>query len=322
MTIDAALSRYYAALAEHYGPLPPDAGASARRERFAEVARRHARPRRPDVEAADASVPLAGRTLRARVYRPAARADASAALPVVVYYHGGGWVVGDLDTHDPIAASLAADGGFAVVSVEYRLAPEHPFPAPVDDAIDALVWIAGHRAQLGLAGDTLAVAGDSAGAHLALSAARTINERTPGLVEAQLLLYPVSQRDLDTDSYLRHASGPGLTRGEMRWYWEQFLSGAQPRDDDPFAFPLEASSACAPAPAVIVAAGHDPLYDDATRCADYLTRQGGRVEWIDAPDMTHGFGRLPGESAAAREWMREAATRLSALIAAKGRPER
>ncbi|MGV2288480.1 alpha/beta hydrolase [Trinickia sp. YCB016] len=311
MTIDSQLLDLYAAIAEHFAPLPLDADANTRRQRMADVGRRFARPRRADVESVDITVPLAGRTLRARMYRPA---GSTGPLPLVVYFHGGGWVVGDLDTHDSIAAGLAADGGLAVASVEYRLAPEHPFPAPVDDAIDALSWFAEQRARLGFALDTLAVAGDSAGAHLATVAARTLNERVAGLVKAQLLLYPVTQFDFDTDSYTRHANGVGLTRDEMRWYWAQFLSGARPREDDPRAFPLTALSERVPAPAVVFGALHDPLYDDAALYARYLEAHGGRVEWIEASDMTHAFGRMQSESAAARAWMRTAAQRLAGLL--------
>jgi acetyl esterase len=311
MSIDAALLAYYRAVAEAFDPLPADAPALAVRQRFSDVAKAFAAPRDASVRVEDLELALEGRTLKARVYRPE---GAGQAVPLMVYFHGGGWVVGDLDTHDLLIARLAKDAGCAVASVDYRLAPEHPFPAPCDDTLDALLWLAEHRSRLGLATGRLAVGGDSAGAHLAMIAARAANERVAGLVGVQLLLYPVMRRQFESASCVANADAPGLTNNEMKWYWGQFLSGAARSSHDIRAFPLAEPFERTPARALIVAAAHDPLYDDAFELARFLEANGGRVELIDAPDMTHGFGRIQTHSPAAAAWMKLIAERTGAML--------
>ncbi|SAK91931.1 alpha/beta hydrolase [Caballeronia ptereochthonis] len=311
MTIDAALLRYYQGIAEAFPPLAPDADAQTVRGRFSQVAKAYARTRGDAVAAEDIEIPLEGRTLAARIYKPKA---ARGALPLIVYFHGGGWVVGDLETHDGLAERLAQDSQCAVASVDYRLAPEHPFPAPCDDALDALIWLAEHRSRLGFATDRLAVGGDSAGAHLAVVAARGANERVAGLVGLQLLLYPVMRRQFESSSCVANANGPGLTNDEMKWYWAQFLSGETPRDHDVRAFPLSEPFERTPASALIVAAAYDPLYDDAYELKRFLEANGGRGEMIDARDMTHGFARLHSQSEAALAWLRKIGERTGELV--------
>jgi acetyl esterase len=306
MAIDDSLLQYYRAVADAFPALAPDADAQAVRQRFSDVAKAFAPPPLENVGVENIDIPLEGRTLAARIYRPDA---AQTALPLIVYFHGGGWVVGDLDTHDALVARLALDSRCAVASVDYRLAPEHPFPAPCDDALDALIWLAEHRARLGFATDRLAVGGDSAGAHLSVVAARGANERVAGLVGLQLLLYPVMRRQFESASCLANAEGPGLTNEEMKWYWAQFLSGVTPDAHDVRAFPLAEPYERTPAPALIVAAAYDPLYDDAHELKRFLEANGGRVELIDATDMTHGFGRMHPHSDAARGWLKSIAER-------------
>jgi acetyl esterase len=314
MTIDAALLRYYRAVDEAFPPLTPGADAQAVRDRFSNIAKAYARERDNDVTAEDIEIALEGRLLVARVYKPKA---VRGPLPLIVYFHGGGWVVGDLDTHDGLVARLALDSQCAVASVDYRLAPEHPFPAPCEDALDALIWLAEHRSRLGFATDRLAVGGDSAGAHLAVVAARGANERVAGLVGLQLLLYPVMRRQFESPSCIANANGPGLTNDEMKWYWTQFLSGEAPEEHDVRAFPLSEPFERTPAPALIVAAAYDPLYDDAFELKRFLEANGGRVEMIDARDMTHGFARMHAQSEAALGWLRKIGARTGELVRAE-----
>ncbi|KXU95732.1 hydrolase [Caballeronia megalochromosomata] len=314
MTIDAALLRYYRAVDEAFPPLAPDADAQTVRDRFSNVAKAYARERDETVTAENIQIVLDGRTLAARIYKPK---TARGPLPLIVYFHGGGWVVGDLDTHDRLVARLAADSQCAVASVDYRLAPEHPFPAPCDDALDALIWLAEHRSRLGFATDRLAVGGDSAGAHLAVVAARGANERVAGLVGFQLLLYPVMRRQFESASCIANANGPGLTNDEMKWYWTQFLSGEAPQANDVRAFPLSEPFERTPARALVVAAAFDPLYDDAFELKRFLEANGGRVEMIDARDMTHGFGRMHAQSEAALGWLRKIGARTGELMRAE-----
>ncbi|KMZ11583.1 Esterase/lipase [Candidatus Burkholderia humilis] len=301
MTIDASLLEYYRAVYDAFPLLAPDADAQAVRQRFSEVAKAYALARDDAVSAENIDLALDGRTLGARIYRPK---QAQEPLPLIVYFHGGGWVVGDLETHDALIARLALDSQCAVASVDYCLAPEHPFPAPCDDALDALIWLAEHRARLGFAADRLAVGGDSASAHLSVVAARGANERVAGLVGLQLLLYPVMRRQFDSPSCIANANGPGLTNDEMKWYWEQFFIGGTPDGHDVRAFPLAEPFERTPARALIVAAAYDPLYDDAYELKRFLEANGGSVDMIDAHDMTHGFGRMHPQSEAARSWLR------------------
>ncbi len=311
MTIDSNLLRFYQTLAQDF-PMLPNADGLARRRRFAEIGARygHARPEGLQVE--DITLPLAGRTLAARIYRPQAPSG-SARLPLMVYFHGGGWVVGDLDTHDGAVAQLALDTGAAICSVDYRLAPEHPYPAAAQDALDAIMWLAEHRARLGFASDTLAVGGDSAGAHLAAGAAQVANTQVPGIVKAQCLLYPVVSPRMDTDSYRQLTSEPGLIPADMAYYWGEFLAGQTIAADDSCVDLMATPPARQPADAVVIVAGHDPLRDEGDDYARFLALHGAQVELIEAPDMTHGFARLQQESPAARAWMVRAAQALKAI---------
>jgi acetyl esterase len=311
MTVDIDLLAYYVKVAKAFPALPADADPLAIRRQFQNVAREFAAPRPAGVDVEDMVLPLDGRALRTRVYRPV---EARKPLPLVVYLHGGGWVVGDLDTHDLMVARLAVDSHCAVVSVDYRMAPEHPFPAPVDDALDALLWLAEHRSRLGFATNRLGVAGDSAGGHLAAVAARAANDRVAGLVTAQLLIYPVARCRFEGGSFTANAEGPGLSTEEMKFYWAQFLTAEPPADDDVRAFPLAQSYDRTPARALIVAAAYDPLYDDAHEFARFLEANGGRTEVIDAHDMTHGFGRIQAHSKAAAAWMKKTSERFGDLL--------
>jgi acetyl esterase len=312
MTIDQDLLKYYAKLAADFEPLvEPDA--QARRARFAAIAARYAAPRPDTIKVQALELPLAGRTLAARLYQPA---GSTARLPLLVYFHGGGWVVGDLDTHDDVAVRLALDARIAVCSVDYRLAPEFPYPAPANDALDALMWLAEHRARLGLALNTLGVGGDSAGAHLAAAAARVANTKVPGLVKAQLLHYPAVSAAMATASMMRLANEPGLSAADMAYYWREFLGDASVQADDTSINLMATPPARQPADAVVVLAGHDPLHDEGREYARFLDQHGADVEVIEAHDMTHGFVRLQGESAAARAWALQAAQALGRLLGA------
>lgn len=307
MTIDADLLAYYDLMARKY-PKPENAPAPTPQEvraNFATVAIEALRPLPAGLRSETFEIPLPGRNLRARLYRPVGRT-----VPLVVYFHGGGWVVGDVDTHGTVAALLAQDADVAVLSVDYRLAPEHPFPTPVDDAREALAWAAEQRARLGLSLDRLAVAGDSAGGHLAAQAAAWYNDRHPGMVGAQLLIYPVVQYRFDTPSYERLADGVGLTRDEMRWYWKEFLGGVAPAEND-VRVNLMAEAPRHPLPnSLVIAAEYDPLHDEAVAYAQFVAQSGARAEIIEAQGLTHSFARLQPFVPQARMVMHDAAQRL------------
>jgi len=214
----------------------------------------------------------------------------SGPFPGLVYFHGGGWVVGGLGSHDHLCRAITAASGVSVVSVDYRLAPEHPFPAAVDDAEAAAVWAADHAAELGIDPARLAVGGDSAGGNLAAVVARRARDRGRPRLAFQLLIYPIADSDMDTPSYLENAEGYLLTRAAMAWYWGQYVPDPG-RRRDPDASPLRAADLSGLPPALVVTAGHDPLRDEAEAYARRLTDAGVPVRLAAYPGMIHGFLR-------------------------------
>jgi acetyl esterase len=245
--------------------------------------------------------------VRVRIYRPRAEPP----LPVLVYFHGGGWVVGSIESHDPVCRAIAARAPCVVVSVDYRLAPEHRFPAAVEDAWQATAWVAEHAAGLGADAERLAVAGDSAGGNLAAVVALRARDR--GLPLAlQALIYPVIDHDLDSPGYREHGDGLNLTRAKMEWYWRAYLAG---RDGShPEASPLRAPDLGGLAPALVQTAEYDPLGYEAETYAAALERAGVTVRLTRYDGQIHGFVRLAalcGEAADAA--LEEIAAALRAL---------
>ncbi|EON19254.1 alpha/beta hydrolase [Cupriavidus necator] len=313
MAIDPQLLAYYRRLAERYANAPAPADIPAQRARFAEIAAASLLPDPAGITVQDLELALSGRSLGARLFRPAGET----APRLVVYFHGGGWVIGSPQTHHTVAALLAADTGCAVASVDYRLAPEHAFPAPCDDASEAVQWFAGERQALGLATDFLAVAGDSAGGHLAAQAAQQLNGGGAVQVDAQLLIYPVTAPVLSTESYRAFADGPGLTRDEMAWFWTQFIGAealAEGTAHPDHRVHLMAAPLVRPPATVLMVAAHDVLRDDGLAYADFLVRHDALVVTIEASGMTHGFARLQPDAERAREWMRRAAAAFTGMI--------
>jgi acetyl esterase len=225
-----------------------------------------------------------------RVYRPAG-SSATDVLPVVVWFHGGGWVIGDLETADPTVRDLANAAGVAVVSVDYRLAPEHPFPAALDDALAAVRWVAQPdvAAELGVDPARLAVAGDSAGGNLAAVVAQQLGDDGPG-IRFQLLVYPVTDLRMDTESYEANAEGYFLTRETMQWFRAHYLGDA-PVLDDPRWSPLAADDAAFAGlpPALVITAEFDPLRDEGEAYGTRLAAAGVDTTTTRYDGMIHGF---------------------------------
>jgi acetyl esterase/lipase len=222
-----------------------------------------------------------------RLYRPQGIADTTA-LPVFVFFHGGGWVIGDLDTHDVLCRQLTAGAGVSVVSVDYRLAPEHKFPAAADDAWAATRWIASHAGQLGIDPTRVAVGGDSAGGNLAAVVALLARDAGGPAIALQVLQYPVTDLSAETRSYAQFADGYMLTRTGMRWFKAHYLAKA---DDarDWHASPLLAPDLAGVAPALIITAGYDPLRDEGAAYAERLREAGVLVDYACFGGMLHGF---------------------------------
>ena len=263
-------------------------GARMGKERPAAMTVRNAVVPRPSAHGGD--IPI-------RIYRPE---GASLPSPCVVYLHGGSFYKGSLDSGDTVAWSVADETGAVVVSVEYRLAPRHPFPAGLEDCYAVVRHLAGHGAPLGVQGERLALWGDSAGGNLAAATCLVARDRGGPRIMAQALNYPCLTDELTTDSYRRHAQSPGLAAAGIDLGWSHYLGDRRPTDD-PRAAPLKARDLSGLPPAHVHYAEIDPLADDATRYAERLAAAGNDVELRCARRMIHGFlrARFSGPDAAA-----------------------
>jgi acetyl esterase len=225
-------------------------------------------------------------------------ADDGRPQPALVYFHGGGWVIGDLESHDQVCRALANAARAIVVAVDYRLAPEHKFPAAVDDAIAATRWIAGHAQSLGIDPARLAVGGDSAGGNLAAVVALDARDRGGPPLALQLLVYPATDMGLDRPSHARHAEQLPLRRSTMHWFVRHYLRS--PADEaDWRASPLRAPSFRGLPPALVVTAGFDPLSDEGEAFARALSDAGVPVVHQCFEGQIHGFlnmGRIVADS--------------------------
>ncbi|MGZ5335234.1 MAG: alpha/beta hydrolase [Solirubrobacterales bacterium] len=262
-----------------------------------------------ELEVAGAEGPLP-----ARLYVPAAAGGRS---PLVVYLHGGGWVVGSLDSHDSFCRFLARESGMRVLSVAYRLAPEHPFPAPLDDAVSAFRDAVARAEELGADPAAVAMAGDSAGGNLTAAASlRAVREGGPSPA-FQLLIYPVTDLSAKARSYALFREGFYLTESQMDWYRGHYLARAEDAAD-PGASPLlEADLSGAP-PAHLVTAGFDVLRDEGEAYVARLRDAGVAVTHTREPGMIHAFINAVGISPASRAGVRRMAQPLRAALAATG----
>jgi acetyl esterase len=236
----------------------------------------------------DLEITLEGRTLRARLYVPE-REESSA---LVIYFHGGSFVMGDLETHDWLLRRLAFDTRLRFLSIEYRLAPEYPFPAALDDALDVVRHVASNRSSYGDDAARLIVMGDSAGANLATVAATELRGEDLGLV-AQVLIYPSLGPELVTDSAHRYGVGYLLDLVALREDYRQYL-GDFTDHTDPRVTPLMCNDLAGVAPAVVVVAECDPLRDEGVAYAGLLGHFGVPVELLEAKEMVHGFLEMGG----------------------------
>lgn len=245
-------------------------------------------------------VSVDSRSVRVRIYRPAAGGP----HPLVLTLHGGGWALGDLDTHDTLARAICNAAPAVVVSVEYRLAPENRFPAALEDAEACLRWAAAEARSLGADPARLVLLGDSAGGNLSAGLALRVRDRGGPAIAAQVLIYPVLDARCDTPSFTENATGYFLTRQKMHWFWQMYL----PEGDDganPCASPLRAESFAGLPPTFVVTAEHDPLRDEGERFAEALRRAGVAATARRWNGLIHGFasmGKCIPESREAIDW--------------------
>ena len=259
-------------------------------------------------EVLERSVPGPVGDVPVRVYIPAVEGTPG----LIVFLHGGGWVLGTLDSYDALCRALANASGALVASVDYRLAPEHPFPAALEDSWAALLWAREHAAELGADPDRLAVAGDSAGGNIAAVLARRARDEGGPPLRFQLLIYPVIDAAMDTDSYEEAAYDYYLERQGMRWFWRHYLAGVDPATPD--ASPLHASDLSGLPPAHVITAQYDPLRDEGEAYAERLREAGVAVTVRRHEGMTHGFFRWRADIDEAHGAMEEVGRALRAAL--------
>ena len=267
-------------------------------------------PVEPVAQTHDRTVAGPGGPIPLRVYVP----EGDAPLPVLVYFHGGGWVIGSIATHDVTCRQIANAAGCLVVSVDYRLAPEHKYPAAVDDAYAATAWVFEHAASIGADPRRVAVGGDSSGGNLAAAVSLMARDRGSFRLAFQLLVYPIVDYDLNTPSYRENADGYLLTRDTMRWFWECYLE----REEDgrhPYASPLRAEDLRGLPPALVITAEYDPLRDEGEAYAVRLRRAGVPVTQTRYDGMIHAFFRRRALFDKAKAAMQEVADALGRAFA-------
>ena len=252
------------------------------------------------------TMPGPGGPLKLRIYTPVA--DGGAALPAIVFFHGGGWVIGDLDTHDALCRVLANEAGARVIAVDYRLAPEHKFPGAVDDCFAAVKWIEQNASELGVDANRIAVAGDSAGGNLSAVVCLMAKQKGGPQIVYQLLIYPVTQWKAPTGSMDSFAEGYFLEKKGMHWFFDQYAAGADPNDWR--LSPLAAQDLSGLPRAYVITAGFDPLRDEGKAYADKLNRAGVAAVYIDYPGMVHGFFNMSAVIPTAKSAIADAAKAL------------
>ena len=313
MTLDPQVRKILLWTSRANSPEYHEIGAVAARAHYEKIAGALDVMSPPLHEVLDFEIPLAGRSLRVRQYAPWPHVW-SEPRPALVYFHGGGFTIGSIETHDRVCRVLALGGDCLVFSVDYRLAPEHKFPAAVDDAFGALGWLRDEAAVLGIDPGRIAVGGDSAGGTLAAACAIHARDRDWPLV-LQLLIYPGVSHDQRTDSHERYADGYLLDATTIQWFFGQYLRTSEDRFDWRFA-PLLAPELAGVAPAWIAAAEYDPLHDEDLAYAQRLRDSQVPVELVEYPGMIHSFFQHAGFVPAVRRAHADAGAALRRAFAA------
>ena len=273
------------------------------------------RPRAAGPEVAkveDRAIPGSAAQVPVRIYTP----QGTGPFPVLSWFHGGGWVLGNLDTADATPRHLAVEAGCVVVSVDYRLAPEAKFPVPFDDCYAATEWIVQNSASINADPNKLAVGGDSAGGNLAAAVAlKARDQRGPSLA-LQLLVYPVIARDFNTGSYRQNGEGYSLTTDAMKWFWDHYLSN-EADATNPYAVPSAAKNLNGLPPALVITAEFDPLRDEGEAYAQRLKAAGVATTSSRYDGMLHGFFGMPAVIDKGKQAISEASSALRAAFLAK-----
>jgi acetyl esterase len=244
-----------------------------------------------------------------RIYRPSEENN----LPALVFFHGGGWVLNFLDIYEPALRKIAKNGNFVIIAVDYQKAPEHSYPAPLDDCYATLKWVIENAKDLGVDLAAIGVGGDSAGGNLASSVAlKASNEQLISLA-FQLLIYPCNDYQMNYPSATNYSQGYGLTTQAMKWFWDQYLSKVEDQED-PYAVPVKANSLRGVAPAILIAAEFDPLTDDVKNYYQKLIKDSVPAIYKEFAGQIHGFFNLSGVTEDAESLYSEIAKEINAVL--------
>lgn len=277
-----------------------------------------ARPRAPGPAVArieDRRIPGPDTEIPIRIYTP----EGNGPFPALAWFHGGGWVVGDLESADATARHLTLGSNCVVVSVDYRLAPEAKFPGPAEDCYAATRWVAQNAASINVDPGKIAVGGDSAGGNLAAAISLMARDRVGPPLAFQLLVYPVTDRDFSTESYVQNAEGYQLTRDTMIWYWDHYLK-SDADAANPYAAPLQAQSLRGLPPALVITAEYDPLRDEGEAYAHRLEAAGVNTACLRYDGMIHGFFAMSAAVDKGKQAVAWATAALKAAFASQYSP--
>lgn len=257
----------------------------------------------------DRYIPGPSADLHIRIYRPNGEAD----QPAMVYFHGGGWVLNFLDIYDAQLSGLANMTNGVIIAVNYQKAPEHPYPIPFNDCYATYEWVHQNAQSLGIDPRKIGVGGESAGGNLASAVALKVRDTSGPTLAYQLLLNPCNERDFNSQSYKMFATGFGLSRQGMQWYWEQYLQGHD-HDQDPYACPSMAKDFSRLAPAIIVTAEFDPLKDDGVKYERLLREADVPTHYKEYKGMIHGFASLGSITPMAEVALRDCAEIIRSIV--------
>jgi acetyl esterase len=303
MPLDPVVAQMLKQMAESNAPATADSTPGQARARYMALQSRVPAPHVMSIENACAD------DVAIRIYRPSI-----APKPCIVYFHGGGWVLGDLESHDGVCRQLALAADMTIIAVDYRLSPEHPFPAALDDCYNTVCWIAQNAARLDIDADRIAVAGDSAGGNLAAAVCLRSRQTNGPDIAFQLLIYPVTDSGMDTPSYTENAEGYLLSRTTMAWFWQQYTGNDDSHRLNALAAPLQADDLSDLPPACIITAEFDPLRDEGRAFAERLKAEGVSAHYEEFAGMIHSFFGMTDTLAAARDAMQLAADQLKTAL--------
>ena len=244
-----------------------------------------------------------------RIYRPSEENN----LPALVFFHGGGWVLNFLDIYEPALRKIAKNGNFVIIAVDYQKAPEHSYPAPLDDCYATLKWVIENAKDLGVDLAAIGVGGDSAGGNLASSVALKASDEQLISLAFQLLIYPCNDYQMNYPSATNYSQGYGLTTQAMKWFWDQYLSKVEDQED-PYAVPVKANSLRGVAPAILIAAEFDPLTDDVKNYYQKLIKDSVPAIYKEFAGQIHGFFNLSGVTDDAESLYSEIAKEINAVL--------